>query len=121
MSLMCGCDDEWDGESEYFESKNPGPLKTWRGRRCSSCGDLIKPGQICLEFERFRAPRDPIEEKAHSDGVQIASKYHCERCGDLFLSLQELGYCVHWGEQMLDLAAEYAAIQEEMRNEHETI
>lgn len=44
----------------------------------------------------------------------MAPWFMCEECGDLFWSLNELGFCIYLGrDSMRDLAREYA----EMTNE----
>jgi hypothetical protein len=86
-------------------------LKTRRRKRCCSCKTLIDVGAVCTEFNRYRHPAyDSIEEKIYGEGgeVPLASYYHCEKCADIYFSLDELGYCISIDEDMRQLAKEYA-------------
>lgn len=106
MTLSCGCDDS-GVHAWYFEECGFSTLKTTRGRRCRSCKTPIKPGATCLELARDRAPRTDLEERIYGDEVPLATWYLCERCGGIFLSLEELGFCVQPSESMDAQLAEY--------------
>jgi hypothetical protein len=127
MGLSCSCGG-WDGDGWYYIVKTKllsetpfyrdrkavfdqeffFPLGTKRGRKCKSCGSMIKVGENCIEFERYISTEgDEIKERIHGDEMQIASWFHCERCGEQYLNLEELGYCVDITENMFDLLAEY--------------
>lgn len=104
MSLSCECYDDYDwfynGPDDYsiFNRK--------RRKRCTSCRQLIDIGALCTEFECWRPPNHEIEETIHGDAVYIANQYLCEKCSDIYFSLEELGFCVVLGS-MQDLLDEY--------------
>lgn len=115
MGLSCECG-EWDGEgycyvpNEEFE-KFPG-TKTGKRKRCRSCGELIEIGALALRFDHFRYanPDDKVESKIFSDDHEIyaAPSWWCEKCGDHYFNLTELGYCVGPHEKVAELLKEYA-------------
>lgn len=78
-----------------------------RRKRCASCRELIEIGTDCLEFDRMRAPYTEIEQKIMGDEVPIAPWYMCEKCGEIYLNLQDIGYCLNLGEDMRDCLKEY--------------
>lgn len=105
MSLSCMCDDydyyyEVVGEYETFNRA--------RRCRCVSCRKMISRGDTVQRFVRHRNPISDIEERIYGDEVPMADKFMCERCGDLFLSLEELGFCINIDDDMRELAREYA-------------
>lgn len=108
MPLTCECY-EYDGDGWYWNGPVETTYKPWRGRRCCSCGSMVRTGDTGVMFPRYRAPRDDIEERIHGDEVPLASWWMCEECGDLFWSLDALGFCVNIGEEtMRELTREYA-------------
>jgi hypothetical protein len=109
MGLSCGCD-EWDGEGVgWFVPVGFSILKTKKAKRCKSCNVLIKPASSCLEFKRFRYPNTEIELKIYGDDVELAMapQYLCASCGEIFINLDDLGFCVKLGENMNSLLEEY--------------
>lgn len=115
MGLMCECDTDWyPVPGDWMWSGGSGayvPLTTKRRKRCCSCKDLIDVGALTIEHPRARVPDTDIEIKIYGDDgeIPIASDWMCERCGDLYLSLDELGYCVNPRDDMRELVKEYAA------------
>lgn len=128
MTLSCSCD--WDYDQDYdpgdwtYEWKDPEsvdfePLQTRRRVRCCSCNELIDLGALCLRHRRHRYPYDEIEsrikrgcdlETAMNDEptIRMSDHYHCERCGEIWLNLQALGYeCLSPNEDMEESLAEY--------------
>ena len=117
MGLSCSCG-EWDGDGWYWEYTLPRDenqiytkLKTNRGRKCCSCAGWISVGDDVLEFARFRSANSDIEERIYGDTVRLASWFMCEECGEIFLNLDALGYCVQIDDHM-------AALLEEYREQH---
>ena len=106
MTLSCGCD--YDGDADwYWNGSEFRPLELKRGTRCKACKTLIKPGVVCLALGRFRSPRADIEEDIYGDEVPLADWHLCERCGDIYSSLTDLGFCVDLTESMDAQLAEY--------------
>ena len=108
MSLSCSCDD--NGEWWYYGPKDYITMSVARRKRCVSCRELIGIGAVATRFDRMREPRSWIEESIHGTEVLLPPKFMCERCSDLYFSLTELGFCVNLGDEMRELAREYAEI-----------
>ena len=115
MALSCHCHYEPEcGDVLIDTPRDYEPLTTRRRRRCCSCNEPIHPGQLAVEFPRYKVPDCDYEwsrwgETAET-GPRRASWYMCERCADLFYSLDELGYCINISYDMRDLAREYAEL-----------
>jgi hypothetical protein len=110
MPLACGCDDYDGGDADYYyESLEFVPLATKNRRRCKSCKKVLEHGETVLKIARYRYWITEIEEKIYGDGeaIPIADWYHCERCGGIFLSLQELGFCMDPNDKMDTVLSEY--------------
>jgi len=111
MPLSCSCG-EWDGEGVGWNFPDDFVqfmgTKTHKRKRCCSCKAMIQLGSPCLEFERFRPPLSDIEEKIYGEeSVPLASWFMCEPCGEIFLNLDALKYCVDLNESMPELLSEY--------------
>jgi len=109
MSLSCSSDagDCGDYDWWWFYTLEPLPLRTKRSRKCCSCHELIKPGDISLEVQRFRGPKHDIEELIYGDEVPLAPWFMCEMCGDLALSLHELKFCFDLDSPLKEQIREY--------------
>jgi hypothetical protein len=128
MPLSCGCDYESDfdpGDWMYDFEASPHDfetLKTNRAKRCCSCKGLIKVGDICIVYHRCRYPYTDIESKIRcgcvlddcfSDppSIRVSPHYHCERCGEIWLNLTDIGYeCLGPYENMPDALEEYHSL-----------
>ena len=106
MSLSCSCG-SGDFERWYYPPEDFDNLKANRRQRCYSCGKLIDLGSDCLIFERQRSPYTYIEEKIYGDEVPLANKYMCGPCGEIFLNLTAIGYCINIGGHMKEELREY--------------
>ena len=110
MTLSCSCADELEpGYTYYDEPGDFAELKTKIRQRCWSCNALINTGSIVLEFHRFKIPDSDIEIRIYGEegGIPRASRYICERCGDIYASLSELGFCVYAWEHQGNLLEDY--------------
>ena len=103
MSLSCDSGDfDSDGAAWWWTwSRKSKPLATKRSRKCCSCGTKIKPGDTASMVDRYRNPNSDIEEAIYGDEVELAPWYLCETCGDLALSIDELGFCFELGGESL--------------------
>lgn len=116
MPLACSCDNDGDYDWYYTDPDDYTAFpKTRRRKRCSSCKELIEHGEQAARFGRSRPARTEIEERIYGDdgsdweAVQLADRWLCERCADLYFSFREVGYdCISPDENMLELAKEYA-------------
>lgn len=108
--LSCSYDFEFDGDGWFWTpGEDFSTLKSSRAKRCCSCKELVKPGSQCVELDRYRWPKSEIEERIYGEcaDIQIASWYLCEKCGEQFLNLTDLGYCYNIGENVMDMLKEY--------------
>lgn len=127
MPLPCSCDFEpefgmW--QVEYWRTDYVVDFKPFLGerrKRCCSCNELINIGAMSIEFPRVRYPNNAIEAKIYGrdpDGcdweepwIRMAPIYHCEKCGEIFLNLNSLGFeCLKPVENMPEMLKEYIAI-----------
>lgn len=125
MSLSCECDWDFGYEPEpgqwQFDYYTGTELdfklfKHWRAKRCISCDNLIYMDNICLEFARVRQPYTEVEARFHGidweelmdPTIKMASVYHCEKCGEIYLNLDSVGFkCIDPGESMQKLLEQY--------------
>ena len=110
--LSCECPD-YEGEGWfYIEPDNFTVLATSKRKRCHSCKELINIGDTYLRFARFRSPKGEIEEKIFSEDTEIAMAhyYMCEKCGDQYFNLSDLGFCINIEENMFELLKEYQEV-----------
>ena len=114
MSLSCTCE-EWEGEGVGWDCPKDfvqfmGTAK-FQKKKCCSCKATIELGTPCLKFRRFRAPEYDIEYSIYGDGeVDLAPWYMCEACGEIYLNLDALKFCVDINEPMPELLKEYHQI-----------
>lgn len=110
MGLTCTCND-WDGDPGtwcFYVPEDFTQFNLPRRKRCSSCNCLIDKGADCLEFERERVPYTEIEANiTGEDQIQIASLFLCEKCGEYYLNLSDLGYCISPLDDVRELLKEY--------------
>lgn len=107
--LSCSCDYELDspGAWAYYPPKDFTKLDTKRRKRCCSCGQLIDVGGECLNFQRERAAYTDIEVRISGEIVGMAPLYMCEACGEIFLNLDALHYCLDITKPMAGYLDEY--------------
>ena len=124
MSLSCSCDYDYDydpGQWVYWfdNTLDFEPLDTTKRRRCCSCNKLIDIGSLCVKYGRARYPWNEIEARIHGvdwecfeePPMSIADHYHCEKCGEIYLNLIDLGYeCLSPSEKMSEALKEYHEI-----------
>lgn len=110
---MLSCNRSFDGDpSDYaWIYSSPHDFKVFDGKRrkrCCSCKQLINKGNLALEFPRERAARGEVEERIYGDGLKpLCSFWMCERCGEIFLNLSDLGFCFSIDASMEEALKEY--------------
>lgn len=116
MSLSCSYNDyeAEPGMKCWYYPEDYSKLETLRRKRCCSCGELIDKRSIVAKFVRYKVPENDIEINIYGeDGeVPLADHYMCERCADLYFSLEELGFYIQLGNDMRDLVKEYGEMHE---------
>jgi len=106
LTCYCGDDSDW-----YYDDDDFVVLETKRGRRCASCGTWIRPGETALRFSCWRDPRSDYEWDRFGEEVAMADKFMCEPCGDQYMNLTALGFCITLGlDNMMDLLQEYREV-----------
>lgn len=111
MSLSCSCA-EWEGEGiGWYYAEDFTNLNTKTRKRCRSCKQMIEKQATCIEFNRFQYPQNEVQCRIAGDWdveMPLASWYYCESCGEIFLNLADLGYCIDLDDDdMRDLLEEY--------------
>ena len=110
MSLSCSCDYGDDPAWYYRPPKDYSILEASKRKRCGSCKELIDIGSTVALFRCSRPVRTEIEERIYGDAgyIEIADKFLCEECADLYFNLYELGFtCIAPDEDMRDLVKLY--------------
>lgn len=111
MSLSCDCGIDFDVDYSWCYQRNTEftPFCRKRRRKCASCRQLIEIGADCLTFTRHRHPVTEIEARIYGDGpdVPLADWYYCEHCGELYVMLTDLGFCMELSDNMNDLLLLY--------------
>ena len=107
---MLSCDCSYDGEDWVEPFDDFQTLSTKRKRRCQSCEKDIACGEMCLPFRHYRSPNSFYEERRFGDQVDLADKYLCESCGEIWMNLSELGFCLTLGSDMREALQDYQAI-----------
>ena len=123
MPLTCSCDYDYEPEPGQWEidwysgkERDFEVFEKWISKRCISCDCLISYGQICLEHPRKRHPYTEIEAKIHGidwecfeePKIKIPPVYHCEKCGEIWLNLQSVGFeCLSPAENMPEMLKQY--------------
>ena len=105
--LSCSCNDDYEWDKWYMPPSDFTKFNGARRKRCISCRELIDFNTDCIKFENYRSPTSDIEERIWGHEVQLADSYACEKCGEIFLNLEELGYCVNLGDNFIEALKEY--------------
>jgi len=105
--LSCSCDFDNDDSWYYYSPDNFSVFSRRKRARCCSCDTLIDIGAQCIEFPRYRCPRTEVEERIYGSEIKLAHWFMCEKCGEIFLNLDSLGYCLRLGESMQENLEDY--------------
>ena len=62
------------------------PYEKNRGKRCCSCGDMVRYSAKYIQVERWRDYANDIEERIYGDDVPLASWVVCELCAPIFVT-----------------------------------
>lgn len=112
---MLSCDCDYGDDPAWWHDGGHGgvkPLGRKRWRKCCSCKDLIRPGDDCMEFTRWRTPNPgSIAERIYGDEEPLPSWWLCDRCAGLYESLDGLGFCGLLGQDLRAVCREYAEMQ----------
>ena len=98
MPLSCSCD--FDDSKYYWDE--PADVRCFRvPNQCQHCSvDLLGKRGLLIPKKEWDHERDDYKYRCKSEWDRL-----CEPCGDLFLSLQEYGFCsIDLGRMKLDWA-----------------
>lgn len=78
---------------------------------CVSCNELLNAGDTVVRFERYKVPETDVEIAIYGDSIEacipLACWYLCEKCGEIYFNLVDIGYeCIH-PCMVLDAQQEY--------------
>ena len=108
--LSCHCDWEPEDPGDWWYAWRDDDFRSYKGKRrkrCCSCKKLINIGDDCLLFARVRMPYTDIEERISGDEIPMPPYFLCESCGEIYLNLADIGYCLDIQQPMEDHLAEY--------------
>lgn len=111
MGLSCECDGDYEpGTIVCYAPSDYQPMHARRRQRCLSCKELIDVGATAAKIPTYKVPEYDIEVQIYGECGEIprADRWYCERCADLFFSLDELGFCVNPHDDMRQLVKDYA-------------
>ncbi len=113
--LTCGCSeiDFEPGEIRYYFPDDFDKLETSKRKRCTSCKKLIEINSFIVAFDWFKVPKYDIEINIYGEDGEIprAKTYLCEICGEIYLNLMDLGYCMEYNDNMDEMLKEYHEIE----------
>lgn len=96
MGLSCEC----LGDYDYFYACDDEFKKAESKHICYSCKAEINYGDLCLGFDTYEVDED-------GNDFNNEYEYYCETCGEIFLNLDELGFCLNFEDNMRDMLDEY--------------
>ena len=132
MTLSCDCDYDYSDCDFWYEQPNDFvKFKGSKDTKCCSCNKLIEKNNTCLEFERYRNYDEELDDidDEDEDGeyvdhsnhpVRIDNLFMCEACGEIYLNLTDIGYCVSIDDRMSVLMEEYKKMVTENAEETKT-
>ena len=100
--LTCECDFDDDYETYWYPPKDFS--KATKKEKCVSCNKKIEAGDDCLQFDIYGYDEEADEE------IEINQDFMCQECGEIFLNLNALEYCINLEDNMHDLIKEYWAM-----------
>lgn len=109
MGLSCSCP-EWDGDPDswcWFEANDFEKFNAKKRKRCCSCKNLVDINTDVLKFYRMRSAKTEIEERICGGEIWLAPLIMCEQCGEIYLNLQAIGYCLTPTDDMRECLSEY--------------
>ena len=124
MSLSCECEC-YDDCGQYYEAPKDFTPMTTPNKKCISCNSVINLGSPALDFLQYETCYDDdvcIDCKKESAACEnceenggcidnkrdLGTDYMCEDCGEIYLNLSVIGYCIPiWDQSMQDFLAEY--------------
>jgi hypothetical protein len=96
MGLSCACDEGYD----YYATPSKNFKISAQKTLCYSCKKIINPGEFVLDFETWTI--DGCGDAIYGDDIVF-----CEKCGEYYWILEDLGFCINLEDNMQELVAEY--------------
>ena len=105
---MLSCDCFYDSDAWYYDTSNHFiTYKKLQRKKCCSCGKKINFGDACVKFNRYRNARNDIEERIYKGEVPLALYFMCEKCGEIYLNLSVLRFCLDIKKPMTEALMDY--------------
>ncbi len=112
---MLYCDSGFDDRDSgwyYYHAHGFNNYQKKRRTRCCSCKKVISQDDVIVCFSRYRDALTDVEEKIMGQEIRLADYYLCEKCGEIYFNLEDLGYAIDITASMADYMAEYLEIVE---------
>lgn len=100
MSISCNIESD-DAAWWWSTNKELTTYKKSVSKRCCSCKELIKPEQRCIPIERWRNPKNEIEERIYGDDIPLARWFMCEACAPIFVKFLDMEVHINLGVDSL--------------------
>ncbi|MBU2844033.1 hypothetical protein [Acidithiobacillus thiooxidans] len=101
MTISCAI--ECDGAAWWWSANmRLLPYDKNRGKRCCSCGDMVRRGAKYIQVERWRDNANEVEERIYGDEVPLASWVVCESCAPIFVKFYNMNVDLGLGVTNLD-------------------
>ncbi|MBU2839457.1 hypothetical protein HF670_07750 [Acidithiobacillus thiooxidans] len=101
MTISCAI--ECDGAAWWWSANmRLLPYDKNRGKRCCSCGDMVRRGAKYIQVERWRDNANEVEERIYGDEVPLASWVVCESCAPISVKFYNMNVDLGLGVTNLD-------------------
>jgi hypothetical protein len=97
MGLSCFCDED---SFDYYAHPEKNFKISAKKAVCHSCKKTIEAGEFILVFGTWTI--DESGDEIYGDDLVF-----CEKCGEYYLNLEDLGFCVNLEDNMIELVTEY--------------
>ena len=90
-----------------------------RGKRCCSCGSMVRRDARFMRIDRWRACVSDIEERIYGDEFPLSAWVVCEQCAPILVKLSKMNVDVDLGGSNLhDLLSEFEALYQPSEGFH---
>lgn len=107
MSLACSCDHDFRPGDIGFYIKEYDFSVITENTQCSSCGKQIRTGDTGVKIDRFKVTNEYDDNEDKYKWAPFTPEYLCEHCGEIYLTLAEIGYGCIAPEDTLEAQREY--------------
>lgn len=100
MSISCNIESD-DAAWWWSTNRKLIPYGQSISKRCCSCKELIKPQQHYLPIQRWRNPKNEIEERIYGDDIPLAHWFVCEACAPILVKFLDMDVHINLGVDTL--------------------